>query len=74
MAATPCTYAAHTDVDLSTSQCWGATTPILLTDCAALLPFLAGHLAAQGAALSAAQDRLEGQRQDLLAARLELDR
>ena len=30
--------------------------------------------APQGAALSAAQDRLEGQRQDLLAARLELDR
>lgn len=28
----------------------------------------------QGAALSAAQDRLEGQRQDLLAARLDLDR
>ena len=29
---------------------------------------------AQGAALAAAQDRLEGQRQDLLAARLDLDR
>lgn len=47
----------------------------LSTDSATACPcLLVGMCVLQGAALSAAQDRLEAQRQDLLAARLELDR